>query len=157
MSSRLLACILILCIGCQSASKTAQMRVIAGDNKDVVILSYLVSDYLQKTGNTKFNLSDLAKFDSSQRVTRNFSSLEVGNWPNVWRGGYTVYFKFSNERNKDSARLLQCDRIPWKVKTTKKVGSNKEQLAATYDGEIHFYYPERFYHVAGILLKEPAK
>jgi len=156
MIGRFIPFILVLSIGCQTASKTAEKRVIVEENKDVVILSYLISDYMQKTNNSNFTLSDIAKFDTLQLVTKNFSSLEVGNWPDVWRGGYAVYFKFSDDRNKDSVRLLQYNRIPWKVKAKKKIGRNDAQLAAKFDGEIHLYYPERFYRVVGILMKETA-
>jgi hypothetical protein len=156
MIGRFIPFILILSLSCQTASKTAQKRVIVEENKDVIILSNLISDYMQKTSNSNFTLSDIAKFDTLQLVTKNFSNLEVGNWPNAWRGGYAVYFKFSEDRNKDSVRLLQYNRIPWKVKTKKKIGRNDTQLAAKFDGEIHLYYPERFYRVVGILMKETA-
>jgi hypothetical protein len=131
------------------------MSVIAEDNKDVVVLSYLVRDYMRKTGDTGFTLSDIVKNDTLGRVTKNFSRLEVANWPDVWRGGYAVYFKFSDERNKDSLKLTQYERIPWMVKKKKKIGRNDAQLAIKFDGEIHFYYPERHYHIAEIILKGP--
>jgi hypothetical protein len=155
MIFRVIPYLLILCIGCRTASKTVQMNVIAEDNKDVVVLSYLIRDYMRKTGSTSFTLSDIVKNDTLGRVTRNFSRLEVANWPDVWRGGYAVYFKFSEERNKDSVRLLQYERIPWKVKTKKKIGRNDAQVAKKFDREIHFYYPERHYHIAEIIVKGP--
>lgn len=156
MIYRVIPYILILCIGCRTASKTAQMSVIAEGNKDVVVLAYLIRDYMRKTSSTGFTLSDIVKIDTLGRVAKNFSRLEVANWPNVWRGGYAVYFKFSDERNKDSVKLTQYEKIPWKEKTKKKIGRNNEQIDIKFDGEIHFYYPERHYHIAEIILKAPA-
>lgn len=128
MIFRAIPYILILCIGCRTASKTVKMSVIAEDNKDVVVLSYLIRDYMRKTGSTSFTLSDILKNDTLGRVTKNFSRLEVANWPHVWRGGYAVCFKFSDERNKDSVKLMQYERIPWKVKTKNKIGKNDSSL-----------------------------
>lgn len=155
MIFRVIPYILILCIGCRTASKTVQIRVIVEDNKDVVLLSYLIRDYMRKTDSTSFTLSDIVKNDTLGRITKNFSRLEVANWPDVWRGGYVVYFKFSDERNKNSVKLIQYEGIPLKVKTKKKIGRNDAQLAIKFDGEIHFYYPERHYHIAEILVKGP--
>jgi len=134
------------------------MKVIGEDNRDVVALSYLIRDYMRQTDNTNFSLSDIIKYDTLGRVTNNFSKLEVAYWSNVWIGGYAVYFKFSDNRNKDSVKLTESERIPWKVKTTKeKIGRNDEQLSINFDGEIHFYYPERFYHIVEIILREHEK
>jgi hypothetical protein len=52
--------------------------------------------------------------------------------------------------------LKQFERIPWKVKKQEKIGRNEIQLAKNYDGEIHFYYQERFYHITEIILKRLA-
>lgn len=154
MLFRLIPLIMILCVSCRTTSKTAKMNVIGEDNRDVVVLSYLIRDYMRQTGNTNFSLSDIIKFDTLGRVTNNFSGLEVANWSNVWRGGYTVYFKFSAKRNKDSIKLSELERIPWKVKTKEKIGRSDEQLSKNFDGEIHFYYPERHYHIAEIILRK---
>ncbi len=146
--------IVVLCIGCRTASKTAQMSVIGEDNRDVVALSYLIRDYMRQTDNTNFSLSDIIKYDTLGRVTNNFSRLEVANWPNMWRGGYAVYFKFSDNRNKDSVKLTKSERIPWKVTTKEKIGRKDAHLAIKFDGEIHFYYPERHYHIVEIILRK---
>jgi len=130
------------------------MKAIGEDNRDVVALSYLIRDYMRQTNNTNFSLSDIIKSDTLGRVANNFSRLEVANWPNVWAGGYTVYFKFSDNRNKDSVKLTESEKIPWKVKTKEKIGRNNEQLSKNFDGEIHFYYPERFYHIVEIILRK---
>ena len=123
-------------------------------NKDVVALSYLIRDYMRQTNNTNFTLSDIITFDTLGRVTNNFSELEVTDWPSVWRGGYAVYFKFSDNRNKDLIELLESERIPWKVKTKEKIGRNDDQLTRNFDGEMHFYYQERFYHIVEIILRK---
>ncbi|MEY2828973.1 MAG: hypothetical protein RIQ33_831 [Bacteroidota bacterium] len=154
MILRLIPLIIVLCVSCRTTSKTAQMKVIGEENRDVVALSYLIRDYMRQTNNTNFSLSDIIKFNTLGRATNNFSSLEVANWPNVWRGGYAVYFKFSGSRNKDSIKLTESERIPWKVKTKEKIGSNDELLSKNFDGEIHFYYPERFYHIVEIILRK---
>ncbi|MFH0898414.1 MAG: hypothetical protein V1855_02455 [bacterium] len=153
MIFRVIPFILILLIGCRTASKTAQMRSIAEDNKDVVVLSYLIRDYMRKTDSTSFTLADILKNDTLGRITKNFSRLEVSNWSNSLIGGYAVYFKFSDDRNKDSVKLMQYERIPWKVKVKKEIGRNDTQRAKNFDGEIHFYYPERFYHITEIIIK----
>jgi hypothetical protein len=153
---RVIPYILILCIGCRTASRTARMSAMSEDNMDVVLLSYRIRDYMRKSRNTHFTLSDIVKNDTLGQVTRNFSRLEVAHWPNVWRGGYVVYFKFSAERNKDSVKLLQGEKISGKVKTKKKIGRNDAQIDKEFDGEIRFYYPERHYRIVGITVKEPA-
>ena len=155
MILRLIPLIIILFIGCRTTSKTEQIKVIAEDNKDVVVLSYLIRDYMRQTDNTNISLSDIIKFDSLGRVTNNFSRLEVANWPNIWAGGYAVYFKFSDNRNKDLVMLTESERIPWKVKTKENIGRNEEQLSQKFDGEIHFYYPERHYHIVEIIMRKP--
>lgn len=154
MYFRVVPLIMILCFGCRTASKISQMTVIGEENRDVVALSYLIRDYMLQTHNTNFSLSDITKYDTLRRVANNFSRLEVDNWPNVWRGGYVVYFKFSDNRNKDSVKLTKSKRIPWKVKKKEKIGRNDEQLAIEFDGEIHFYYPERHYHIVEIILRK---
>ena len=131
------------------------MKVIGEENSDVVALSYLIRDYMRQTNNTNFSLSDIITFDTLGRIANNFSNLEVAYWPNVWRGGYAVYFKFSDNRNKNLVKLTESERIPWKVKTKQDVGRNDEQLSQKFDGEIHFYYPERHYHIVEIILKKP--
>jgi len=130
------------------------MKVIGEENRDVVALSYLIRDYMRQTDNTNFSLSDIIKFDTLGRVTNNFYRLEVSNWPNLWRGGYAVYFKFSENRNNDSIKLTETERIPWRVKIKEKIGRNAEQLSNNFDGEIHFYYPERHYHIVEIILRK---
>lgn len=157
MLYRLIPLIIILFVSCGTTSKTAQINVIGADNRDVIVLSYLIRDYMRQTDNTNFSLSDISKFDTLGRVTNNFSRLEVANWPNVWRGGYAVYFKFSENRNNDSIKLTETERIPWKVKTKEKIGRNDEQLSNNFDGEIHFYYPERHYHIVEIILRKHEK
>lgn len=153
MLIRFIPFVLISFIGCRTPSKTAQMNVIGEDNRDVVVLSYLIRDYMRETDNTNFSLSDIIKYDTLGRVTNNFSGLEVANWPNVVSGGYIVFFKFSDSRNKNSVKLTESERIPWKVKTKDNIGRNDEQLSQKFDGEIHFYYPERHYHIAEIILR----
>jgi hypothetical protein len=153
MIFRVIPFALIIFIGCRTASKTAQMRSITEDNKDVVALSYLIRDYMRKTDSTRFTLADIVKNDTLGRITKNFSRLEVSNWTNPWRGGYAVYFKFADGRNKDSVNLTQYERIPWKVKMKKEIGRNDTQLGENFDGEIHFYYPERHYHITEIIVK----
>jgi hypothetical protein len=155
MIFRVIPFLLILLIGCTTASKRAQMRSIAEDNKDVVVLSHLIQDHMLKTHSTNFTLADIVKNDTLGRITKNFSRIEVSSWPNLWRGGYAVYFKFSDDRNKDAVKLMESEWIPWKVKRKKEIGRNDKQLAENFDGEIHFYYPERLYHITGIIMKSP--
>lgn len=156
MILRIIPFVLIFCIGCRTTSKTNQISAIAENNKDVVVLAYLIRDYMRSTGSTDFNLSDILENDTLHRVTKNFSKLEIVDWPNIWRGGYAIYFKFSDERNIDTVELLPTERIPWKIKEKKAIGRNKAQLDSDFDGVIHFHYPERFYHIAEIVLKERA-
>jgi hypothetical protein len=155
MLFRLIPFIIILSVSCRTASKTAQMKVIGEDNRDVVALSYLLRDYMRQTDNTNFSLSDIIKYDTLGRVTNNFSQLMVANWSNVWAGGYAVYFKFSDNRNKDLVKHYESERIPWKVKTKENIGRNDEHHSQKFDGEIHFYYPERHYHIVEIILRKP--
>jgi hypothetical protein len=140
-------------MGCRTASKRAQMNLIAEDNKDVILLAYLVSDYMRKTDNDSLTLSDLIKHDKLGRITNNFSSIELANWSNIWRGGYVLYFKFSPQRNKDSVQLQSHEIVPRNVKMKKEIGQSKAEIAVKYDGAIYFLYPERLYHVERIRLK----
>lgn len=157
MIFRVFAYVLILTsfISYRTASKTAEMRAIAENNKDVVVLSYLIRDYMRSTDNTDFTLEDIIKTDRLGRIANNFSSIAIGGWPDPWRGGYAVYFKFAEGRNQDPVILTDYERIPWKVKEKKEIGRNDAQLAQNFDSEIHFYYPERFYHITGIIVKRP--
>jgi hypothetical protein len=155
MLFRLIPLIIILSVSCKTPSKTDQFNEIGEENRDVVALSYLIRDYLRQTHNTSFSLSDIIKFDTSGLVANKFSSLEVANWPNVWRGGYVVYFKFSANRNKDLIKLQEFKRIPRMVITNQKIGKNDDQRAQKFDGEMYFYYPERHYHIVEIILRKP--
>ena len=110
---------------------------------------------MRKTDSTNFTLAAIIKNDTLGRIAKNFSGLEVANWPNPWRGGYAVYFKFADGRNQDSVKLTQYERIPWKVKTKKEIGRNDSQIGKKFDGEIHFYYPERHYYITEIIVKSP--
>lgn len=156
MIYRFIPFLLILLLSCSTATKKAQMISIAENNKDVVVLSYIIRDYMRKTNSINFTLEDIIKNDTLERITKNFSRLEVSNWPNPWSGGYAVFFKFADGRNKDKVILRQYERIPWKVKMKKEIGRNEIQFAKNYDGEIHFYYPERHYHIAEIIMKRLA-
>jgi hypothetical protein len=156
MIYRVIPYILILCLGCRTASKTEQKVLIAEGNKDVIVLSYLIRDHMRNTKSSNFTLSDILVNDTLGRITKNFSGLEVANWSNIWIGGYAVYFKFSEERKTDSIELFPSERTPLKVKSKQTIGRTKAQRDKSFDGEIHFYYPERHYHVAEIIVKKPA-
>jgi hypothetical protein len=151
---RFLPFLLILFLGCRTSKESAQMKIIGEDNRDVVALSYLIRDYMRQNDNTNFSLTEIIKHDTAGQVTKNFSRLLVANWPNVWAGGYIVYFKFSENRNKDLITLTENERIPWKVKLKENIGRNAEQLSQNFDGEIHFNFPERHYHIAEIVLRK---
>ena len=151
---RLIPLVTMMGIGCSTTSKTLQMNSINEDCVDVVELSYLVKYYLNQTDHTNFSLSDIKRIDTLGTVTNNFSRLEVANWPNVWRGGYAVYFKFADNRTKVSIKSTNPERISCKIKTKEKIGRNDAQIATKFDGEIHFHYPERHYHIAEIILRK---
>lgn len=150
----MLCFILILCAGCRSASKTAKINTIAEENKDVVVLAYLIQNYMRNTDNNRFTLDEILKYDTLGQIRSKFSKIEIGNWPNLWRGGYAVYFKFSDERKIDSVKLKPHERIPWNGKTKKNIGRDDIILTQNFNGEIHLYYQERFYHFAGMVLKQ---
>lgn len=157
MIVRILPIVLMLCIGCRTSEKIANTKTIADENKDVIVLSYLISDYMRKNRTTKFTLADIVKHDTLGRIAANFSELEVGNWPDPWRGGYAVYFKFTANRNQDSVKLEGYDMLPKMIKSKKPIGRNKGQLAKKFDGEIHLFYPERLYRVSEIIVTRPPR
>jgi hypothetical protein len=67
------------------------------------------------------------------------------------------FLYFITERKLYFTRLVkrtEAERIPWKVKTKENIGRKDVQLAIKFDGEIHFYYPERHYHIVEIILKK---
>jgi len=155
MIFRLCPFVMIFCFSCRTESRITKMRIIAENNKDVVVLSYLIKDYMVKTRRDRFTFEEIVKYDTLGRIKKSFSGIEVGNWPNPWRGGYAVYFKFAAGRNKDSVKLIQNERIPWKLKTKREIGRTDKQRASKFDGEIHFNYPERFYHISETIIKRP--
>lgn len=144
---------IVLFAGCRTTSETMKITAIANNNKDVVVLSYLIRDYMRKTDSVNFRLTEILKGDTLGRITMNFSEIEIDNWSDLWYGGYAVYFKFSKERNRHSVQLTQYERIPWKVKMRDKIGKKEELLTKDFDGVIHFYYPERFYSIAEIIVR----
>lgn len=143
----------MISVGCTSASKTARKQAIAEENKDVVVLSYLIRDYLRQTNDTRFSLADIIKGDTLGRIKNNFSALEVGSIPGIWIGGYIVYFKFAEGRNNAGIQLKPHEEIPWKVTTQPKIGKSEALLARNYDGEIHLNFQERFYNIRAIIVK----
>lgn len=157
MILRLSLFILLFCIGCRTESKIAKMKLIAEKNKDVVVLSSIIHHHLRKTRYASFTLEDILKYDTLGRITKNFSSIEVGAWPNIWRGGYAVYFKFSKERKQDTIKLTTSERIPPTVKIKKKIGISWVVRDKNFDGVIHYCYPERFYSLREIILRGAKK
>lgn len=153
MLVRIVAFLCIFCFACSSAKQTAKKELVANQNKDVIVLSYLIRDYMRKTHRTNFALSDILTTDSLTRITKNFEYIELRDWPNPIRGGYIVYYKFSKERNQDAIVLKESEKVPSVLRTKNVIGRNEKELHKKFDGELHFNYPERFYWLRGIVVK----
>ena len=131
-------------LGCGTTSNITTTNLIAEENKDVLILSSLIRDYLRQTNGRDINLNELIQKDTLQRISNNFEKIELKS-----HGGYiSVSYKLSASRN-NKVELTDKERemlngISWAAK-----GSTVQ-----YDGDIRFDYGERFYHIKKIIVKK---
>lgn len=143
--TRTLILVTILLIGCRSASRMRHANLIAEKNKDVFILSTLIRDHLKRTDGRELNLDELLKNDTLNRIRNNFDSLDL-----IPRGGYIqVHYKFSKSRDCSKivltdAELRLMNALIWKDKP----------MSEGFDGEIHFAYGERFYHIEKYIVRK---
>lgn len=137
--------ILTLCaFGCSPTSRQSTNNPIAERNKDIIILSTLIHDYLSLTNGREFGLNKLRQADTLKRISKNFELIELKS-----KGGHiSVYYRFSQSREADKVELTdqekaQLLRNDW----TEKKFNNQ------YDGEIRFEYGERFYRIKKFIIK----
>jgi hypothetical protein len=136
---------IILVIGCTATPKAASIDPVAEKNKDVLLLSTLISDHLKRTDGRTFTINELLQDDSLKRIAGNFEKTELET-----HGGYiSVYYKFSKSRDLSKIELTdkEKERLLWSKWT-------KKELSGEYDGEIQFAYGERFYHVKKLIVKK---
>lgn len=145
----LLIGLMIFIGGCGTTSKLSTIGI-AQENKDVFILSTLISDYMWATKNPrivnkfKLNLNELIQNDSLGRISNSFKKIEL-----KYQDGITVYFQFSDSRDNNEIELT--DKEVAKMKNLKwKMKNSIEQ----FDGQIQFHYQERFYRIRKIFIKE---
>lgn len=141
---RLFIIFTIFVIGCTITSRLTSNSPIAEENKDVLILSTFVRDYLKRTNGRIFTLSELRQIDTLKRIVANFDKAELKT-----HGGYiSVYFKFSQSRDKNKIELTEKEKDmllwnKWKEK----------QISGPYDGEIQFAFGEKLYHIKKLIVK----
>jgi hypothetical protein len=93
---RILIILTFLTIGCVTTSKQSTTNPIAESNKDILILSTLIRDYLRVTNGRVFGLNELYQADTLKRISRNFELIELKN-----KGGYiSVYYNFPSRERK---------------------------------------------------------
>jgi hypothetical protein len=136
---------IILAIGCTANRKAASIDPVAEKNKDVLLLSVLISDHLKRTDGRTFTIDELLQDDSLKRIAGNFEKTEL-----KAHGGYiSVYYKFSKSRDLGKIELTDKEKemLLWSKWTEKK-------SSGEYDGEIQFAYGERFYHIKKLIVKK---
>lgn len=140
---KVLLIIAIVAGGCASRSRVQAIKA-TEDRQDVYLLAILVQDYFRNTDERNFNLDELNRVDSSNRISKNFERIEQVNC-----GGHiSVQYSFSGKRNpKIDLTDKERQRIDRLRVTEKKYSGN-------YDGEIQYEYGERFYHLRKIVVKE---
>lgn len=133
-----------LLFGTGASSKPKKPNPLAESNKDVFVLATLIRSHLIQTGERTFNLSDIYKYDSLNRIENNFELVEF-----KYRGDYiSYYFKFVKLRNQvielNRKELERLYYPMWK----------KKKMKDRYDVEICIGYGERNYPVRKIILRK---
>jgi hypothetical protein len=112
-------------------------------NKDVFILAILIQDHLRKTDKRDFDLKELVRNDSLNRIGNSFEETDV-----TPRGGYiSVRYKFSVLR--DVSKIVLTDNEKERIR---KMRWKAKSLDEGYDGEIRLEYPERFYFIKKLIV-----
>ena len=141
---RSLLLLLIFFLSCGSTSRLPETNLIGENNKDVLVLSSLIRNYLRQEKGRNFDVNEWLKSDSLARISNNFEKAEMKT-----NGAYiSVYYKFSKSRNADVVLTSkEKELLSWIRWSTK-------DFTADYDGEIRFDYGERFYHIKKIVVKK---
>lgn len=141
---RILIILTIFIIGCGTVSKVTTTSAIVENNRDVLILSNLIQDYLKRTDGRVINIDELMQNDTLGRISNNFEKTELINHASY----ISVYYKRSKSRgNKIELTNKEREMLNWMKWKEKK-------LSGQYDGEIRFDFGERFYHVKKIIVKK---
>jgi hypothetical protein len=135
----------ILITGCKATSPLSTIDPIAENNKDVLILSVLVRNYIRETHARTVDLNELLQHDSLNRITVNFAEAVLKYHP----GYISLYYTFSATRNTHDFVLTDREKemLRWNKFSEKK-------LKGHYDGEMKFDYGERAYHLKKIIVKK---
>lgn len=117
-------------------------NVISQDNYDLVILANLIQENLKKTDNRQFTVTDLKKADTLNRISNNFSWVEMN-----LKGGYiSVAFSYTKER-KTNIELNKNE-----LENLRYINLIEKKKHSENDGEIRFDYGERFYRIKKIIV-----
>lgn len=137
--------VLFVIAGCRTAPNKDAIYEVPENHKDVLVLTTLIRDHFLKTDELTLNLDELLQSDSLDRITNNFVKVEL-----KMRGGHiAVYYKFSKSRETKEIELTEKE-TRRKIKLKSLVKDVNDQ----YDGEIQYYYNERFYRIKKITIKE---
>jgi hypothetical protein len=112
---------------------------------DVFLMTIMARDYFRNTNGRAFNLQELAKCDSLDRITKNFESV---NTTMRW-GHMAIQYKFSKARDRN-IQLTDKERQMAEVFKVYKNGN-----ADGNDGEIQFEFGEYYFNVIKIISARP--
>lgn len=134
-------------VACMPSTKTKERYKEIGErNMDVLILARLIQDELRRNRFEEINLSTIHKLDTANRIIANFEKIKM-----EYENGYIVYhYKLSAARiTKD---ILLNDR---EQQIFEWMRWSEAELKNEYDGEIRIEYPERFYNLKRIVIRNP--
>ncbi|MDF2189134.1 hypothetical protein [Paraflavitalea sp. CAU 1676] len=144
MMHKILIVFTFFAIGCSTTSRLTTNNPIAERNKDIIILSTLIHDYLSLTNGRDFGLNELCQADTLKRISKNFEMIELKS-----KGGHiSVYYRFSQSREIDKVELTDNEKA-----LLLRNNWTEKQFNKQYDGEIQFDYGERFYRIKRFIIK----
>ena len=145
MRATLFFLISILLVACNTTSKTDATNKLAANNKDIIILSALISNQFRLTNKQDLNLIELIQNDTLKRIANNFKEIKV-----QFHGGYiSVYYKYSETR--DTHKIELTNKESELIHSIKWI---EKDMKEPYDGEMQFDYGERFYRIKKIIIKK---
>jgi hypothetical protein len=135
--------LLILITGCKTSSDINEIKTLSENNKDVFLLSKMVQTHFRNFGERSCSLNELRSYDTLGIILNNFEKIELKQ-----HGGHiSILYKFSNARDTSKIVINKIDaeifnHLRWRFKKIKN----------QYNGEIRFFYGERFYNINKITI-----
>lgn len=141
--NRVFLLIVIILSACNPSSKVETINPIAEANKDLIVLSKIISKHLLETNGTEIKLDELIQKDTLKRIANNFEKIEFSRDKS---GRVLVAYKFSKSRNTEIE--INGNEKPMLYSKAFIYGPSDGQ----FDGRIQFAFPERFYHVMKVIV-----